>query len=342
MQSNLAVAHAAADPVLAIERLTVSFATDSGLVSAVDGVSLRVGPREKVGLVGESGSGKSVTSLAVMRLLACPPATISARTIALEGTELQAISEREMQAIRGNRVSMVFQDPMSALNPVFTVGHQIAEAYWAHKKCNYREAWDRAVAMLRRVGIPSPDSRAHSYPHQLSGGMRQRVMIAMALICEPALLIADEPTTALDVTVQAQVLELIDELSRDMGMSVLLITHDLGVVAEVAEHLVVLYAGQVVEEGPVDKLLSQPKHPYTRGLVRSIPKFPPEHGEERARLQAIEGIVPDMRRLPVGCRFADRCSMVVDECRKKPPELVAIDPESARRSRCFRAAEVQL
>ena len=333
--------------LLSVKDLVTSFGTDSGRLRAVAGVSFDVPEATNVGLVGESGCGKSVTALSILRLLPVPPAEIERGEIELEGKNLLALPEREMRRIRGNDISMIFQEPMTSLNPVYTVGSQIVEAIRLHQDKSRGEAWERTVEMLRLVGIPSPDVNARAYPHQLSGGMRQRVMIAMALACQPRLLIADEPTTALDVTIQAQILELLRKLQREMKMSVLLITHDLGVVAEFCEHVVVMYAGQVVESAKAAAMFARPRHPYTRGLLASIPRprdiAPPSDGDDtrsrpRVRLPTIEGMVPDLRRLGRGCRFADRCDMVIDVCRASEPELVTV--EEGRLSRCFRADEV--
>jgi oligopeptide/dipeptide ABC transporter ATP-binding protein len=321
-----------------VRDLVTSFRADSGTLRAVDGVSLEVPEGANVGLVGESGCGKSVTALSILRLLPTPPATIEKGAIELKGKNLLGLAEGEMRRIRGNEISMIFQEPMTSLNPVYTVGAQIVEAVRLHQKKSRGEAWDRAVEMLRLVGIPSPDVNARAYPHQLSGGMRQRVMIAMALACEPGLLIADEPTTALDVTIQAQILELLRKLQREMKMSVLLITHDLGVVAEFCEHVYVMYAGRVVESAPAKELFAAPKHPYTRGLLDSLPRAGGAGNAGRTRLPTIEGMVPDLRALPRGCRFADRCQMAVPACTETEPELVAL--EGGRASRCIRANEV--
>jgi peptide/nickel transport system ATP-binding protein len=326
--------------LLSVKDLVTSFRTDTGRLRAVAGVSFDVPEATNVGLVGESGCGKSVTALSILRLLPSPPAEIEGGAIELDGKNLLALREREMRSIRGNEISMIFQEPMTSLNPVYTVGSQIVEAVRLHQDKSRGEAWTRAVEMLRLVGIPSPDVNARAYPHQLSGGMRQRVMIAMALACQPRLLIADEPTTALDVTIQAQILELLRKLQREMKMSVLLITHDLGVVAEFCEYVVVMYAGQVVETGKAKEMFDHPRHPYTRGLLASLPKprAETEGGVRLRRLPTIEGMVPDLRRLGRGCRFAERCIMVAPACREAEPELVSVG--EGRLSRCFRASEV--
>jgi len=322
-------------PLLRVRDLVTTFRTDAGVLKAVDRVSFDVPRGETVALVGESGCGKSVTALSILRLLASPPARIEAGTVELEGRDLLTLPEREMRAVRGDVVSMIFQEPMTSLNPVYTVGWQIMEAWRLHRKKSRGEARARAAELLRLVGIADPDTTADAFPHQLSGGQRQRVMIAMALACEPKLLLADEPTTALDVTIQAQILALLGDLQRRFSMSVLLITHDLGLVAEHARQVIVMYAGRVVERAPVRDLFARPMHPYTRGLLESVPRA----GDGlRKRLRAIEGLVPDMRRLPPGCRFADRCPMRVERCSQAEPELETVAP--GRESRCFRSAEV--
>ena len=313
-----------------------SFRTDEGAVRAVDEASFEVDAGTTLGLVGESGCGKSVTALSIMRLLPEPAGRVERGRVELDGKNLLDLPERAMQGVRGNVVSMIFQEPMTSLNPVYTVGTQIVEAIRIHQRKTRAEARAHAIEMLKLVGIPSPESNVDAYPHQLSGGMRQRVMIAMALACKPRVLIADEPTTALDVTIQAQILELLKKLQEQMGMAVLLITHDLGVIAEYAKDVVVMYAGRVVERAPVKGLFESPRHPYTKGLLGSIPRA--ARGGERKRLPTIEGMVPDMRDLPKGCRFADRCSMVIDDCRKAEPTLDEVEP--GRFARCIRAKEV--
>jgi peptide/nickel transport system ATP-binding protein len=305
--------------LLEIDGLVTEFATEHGRVRAVDGVSLRVERGQTVGLVGESGCGKSVTALSVMRLIADPPGRVTGGQVRLSGTDLLALTEKEMRARRGKSLSMIFQEPMTSLNPVFTVGDQVAEAVRVHERATRAGAWARAVEMLRLVGIPAPDTRARAYPHQLSGGMRQRVMIAMALACRPELLIADEPTTALDVTVQAQILELLGRLRQELGMAVLLITHDLGVVAETCDQVVVMYAGRVVEEAPATRLFAGPRHPYTAGLLASVPRL----DQVGARLTEIPGMVPPLHARPPGCKFQDRCSRVLERCRAEEPGLEA-------------------
>ena len=303
--------------LLQIDGLRTVFDTSDGEAVAVDGVSLEVGEGETIGIVGESGCGKSVTALSVMRLIQSPPGRIAAGRILFDGRDLLELEEPEMRRIRGNDIAMVFQEPMTSLNPVFTVGYQIGEALRLHRGLGKHEAEQEAVRMLELVEIPEPAARASDYPHQLSGGMRQRVMIAMALSCEPRLLIADEPTTALDVTIQAQVLDLLTSLKQKMGMAVMLITHDLGVVAEQAQRMIVMYAGRVVEEGPVDRVLADPMHPYTRGLLASQPVF----GEAGAHLDTIRGMVPRLTELPAGCRFRDRCDLAEERCAREDPSL---------------------
>ncbi|MFT4572410.1 MAG: oligopeptide/dipeptide ABC transporter ATP-binding protein [Hyphomicrobiaceae bacterium] len=303
--------------MLTVRDLVVGFDTHSGFLTAVDGVGFSVDAGESVAIVGESGCGKSVTALSIMRLLPVPPAKIMSGTIEFDGRNLLELSEREMRDVRGNDAAMIFQEPMTSLNPVLTVGFQIAEALRVHRSLSKREAAAEAVRMLELVEMPDPEDRVHSYPHELSGGMRQRVMIAMALSCEPRLLIADEPTTALDVTIQAQVLELLASLKKRLGMALLLITHDLGVVAEHTERVVVMYAGRVVETGPVAQVFETPLHPYTQGLLRSVPRL----GGERGELATIPGTVPALDALPSGCRFRDRCPLAEAECAEKDPAL---------------------
>ena len=322
-------------PLLRVRDLVTSFRTDAGRLRAVDHVSFDVPRASTVALVGESGCGKSVTALSILRLVATPPGVVESGAIELEGRDLLQLPEREMRAVRGDAVSMIFQEPMTSLNPVYTVGWQIMEAIRLHRQKSRRDARARAVELLRLVGIPEPDTHVDSYPHQLSGGQRQRVMIAMALACEPKLLVADEPTTALDVTIQAQILELLRELQQRLSMSILLITHDLGVVAENAQDVVVMYAGRVVERATVRDLFARPMHPYTRGLLESIPSAKPAASR---RLRTIEGMVPDLRRLPAGCRFTDRCPMRIEKCSQEEPPLEQVAP--GRWSRCWRATEV--
>ena len=320
------------EPLLRIDGLSVVFQTLDGPLRVVEDVDFVIHSGEVLGLVGESGSGKSVTSLAIMRLLG-DQGSIETGTVRLGGTELTALSDAEMLSVRGNRVSMIFQEPMTSLNPVYTVGFQIAEVMIQHLKIGRHDAVERAVQFMRQVGIPAAGQRVGDYPHQLSGGMRQRVMIAMALACRPSLLIADEPTTALDVTIQAQILDLVSTLRRETGTAVLMITHDLGVVATTADRVVVMYAGQIVEEAPAAALFATPRHPYTRLLLRSIPQV----SEKRPRLDAIEGTTPSPTHFPSGCRFHPRCPDAVDRCRDAMPVLE--HGGDGRRVRCWRADE---
>jgi len=306
------------EPLLSVRDLQLAFQTEEGRTTALRGVSFDVHAGKILGVVGESGSGKSVTSLSVMRLLPSPPAEILGGSIRFDGRELLSLREGEMRALRGRDIAMIFQEPMSSLNPVHRVGAQIAEAILAHEKVSKGEAHERAVALLEKVGIPDPRERARAYPHELSGGMRQRVMIAIALACGPRLLIADEPTTALDVTIQAQILDLLRALRAELGMSIVLITHDLGVVAELADEIAVMYAGRVVEHAPVDELFARPRHPYTRGLLESLPSY--HDNLSRARLPTIPGVVPDLRSLPPGCAFEPRCPRAEAICREVDPE----------------------
>ncbi len=317
--------------LLEVKDLRTEFPTRRGVVRAVDNVTFSVDAGETVAVVGESGSGKSVTSLSIMRLLQAP-GHVANGSITFDGKDLLALSEKEMQQVRGGQISMIFQEPMTSLNPVYRVGDQIVEAIRLHTSMSKQDAWTRAVEMLRVVGIPSPEERARDYPHQMSGGMRQRVMIAMALSCNPKLLIADEPTTALDVTIQAQILDLIYNLREEFNMGVLLITHDLGVVSEVADRVVVMYCGQVVEQSPVDQLFEQPLHPYTLGLLDSIPRLEDDDSE---RLFMIRGQVPNPLDMPPGCPFSDRCDRCMDVCRTRMPELREIEGQPGRSVRCF-------
>ena len=323
-------------PILQVENLRTWFRTDAGVARAVDGVSFHVNPGETLGIVGESGSGKSVTSLSVMRLIPQPPGRIEPGSRILcrgvKGVEdLATAPESRMRQIRGNDIAMIFQEPMTSLNPVFTVGDQIMESLRLHQGLSRKAARNRAIEMLQLVGIPIPKQRIDEYPHQLSGGMRQRVMIAIALACDPRLLIADEPTTALDVTIQAQILELLNRLQSEMGMSIILITHDLGVVAETCDRVIVMYAGQVFEEGPVTDVFRDPQNPYTEGLLRSMPRL----GQKIDRLAVIPGVVPAPTHWPSGCRFYDRCPYHWDKTRDEEPPLFEIGP--GRRNKCWLA-----
>jgi len=314
---------APAKPLLEIDNLQTHFFTAGGVVRAVDGVSWGVNTGETLGVVGESGCGKSVTALSILRLVADPPGRIVGGAIRFEGINLLELSESEMEAIRGNHISMIFQEPMTSLNPLMTIGRQISEAIALHRGLSRRDALDQAIEMLRRVHIPEPERRVEAYPHQLSGGMRQRAMIAMALSCNPKLLIADEPTTALDVTIQAQILDLMRELQETLGTAVILITHDMGVVAENADRVVVMYAGRKVEEASADDLFERPGHPYTKGLLGSLPNLEvvARTDARRARLNEIKGMVPSLANLPQGCSFAPRCGFATAECRAQFPPL---------------------
>jgi peptide/nickel transport system ATP-binding protein len=327
------------DPILTVDNLSVDFLTDTGWATVVQDVSFRVGAGETVGIVGESGSGKTVTSMAVMGLIPQPPGRIPSGSIKLEGVDLLTLSKKHLEDVRGDRMSMIFQEPMTSLNPAYTVGDQIAETMRRHLGLSRKDSKRRAVEMLSRVHIPNASRRAASYPHEFSGGMRQRVMIAMALCCEPTLLIADEPTTALDVTVQAQVLELIKEIQQDMGMAILFITHDLGVVADVCDRVVVMYAGQVVEQASAVDVFHNPTHPYTDGLLRSMPAMAARTG----KLHSIDGHPPMVGAFPDGCRFHPRCTFAVDECRTGPSGDVALEQVTPTQiSRCLRVGDIEL
>jgi oligopeptide/dipeptide ABC transporter ATP-binding protein len=322
------------DILLEVRDLQTHFFTDDGVVRAVDGVSYTVHAGETLAVVGESGSGKSVTALSILRLVAMPPGRIVAGSIAFRGRDLLSLSESEMRAIRGKEISMIFQEPMTSLNPVYTCGEQILEVLMLHENMPRAAARAQAIELMKKTGIPSPEQRVDEYPHQMSGGMRQRVMIAMALACKPALLIADEPTTALDVTIQAQILDLLKRLRAELGMAVLLITHDLGVVAETADRVAVMYAGQVVEYCGVREAFRATRHPYTAGLLASLPRL----GAERERLRVIPGNVPNPVRFPAGCRFHPRCPIAVERCRSEQPQLR--DVGGGHLARCFRAEEI--
>ena len=311
--------------LLDIKGLKTHFKTDDGWLHAVDGVDISVDARETVCVVGESGCGKSVTAMSVLKLLPMPPGRIVAGQVLWQGRDLVPLNAEEMRKIRMKEIAIVFQEPMTSLNPVYTVGEQIGEGLRLHENLSKKDAMERAVQMLRKVNIPTPERRINDYPHQFSGGMRQRVMIAMALSCSPKLLIADEPTTALDVTIQAQILDLLAELKAEMGMAVMLITHAMGVVAEVAQRVVVMYAGKVVEEAPVRELFAHPRHPYSQGLIRSIPRI--DLGAlAKPRLEAIPGSVPKLIAPKPGCRFAGRCKYVQDKCREIDPPLREVSP----------------
>jgi peptide/nickel transport system ATP-binding protein len=313
-----------AERLLEIRGLKTHFRTDDGMVRAVDGVDLTIDRGETLGVVGESGCGKTVTAMTVLKLIQMPPGKIVDGSVLWQGRDLVPLAAEEMRKIRSKEIAIIFQEPMTSLNPVYTVGQQIAESIRLHEGLNRHDAMDRAVEMLRLVNIPTPERRVHAYPHQFSGGMRQRVMIAMALACNPKLLIADEPTTALDVTIQAQILDLLGEMKSRFGMAIMLITHAMGVVAETAQRVVVMYAGRVVEEAPVERLFGRPLHPYTQGLIRSIPRIDKDAGK-RARLEAIGGMVPSLTDPPPGCRFAPRCRSVTPGCTVVMPELREIE-----------------
>ena len=317
--------------LLEVKNLRTQFPTRAGLVKAVDGVSFSIGEGELLGLVGESGCGKSITALSIMRLISSP-GKITGGSILFKGEDLVSASPDRLRGIRGNDIAMIFQDPMTSLNPVFTVGEQIAEALRLHRNLDRKQAREAAIEAMREVSIPSPERRVLDYPHQLSGGMRQRVMIAMALACDPELLIADEPTTALDVTIQAQILELLNELRVSRKLAVLLITHDLGVVAEVADRVCVMYTGKIVEESGVDELFADPKHPYTRGLLRSVPKLTEAGLAKAHRLQTIDGTVPSPTNLPYGCHFAPRCEFRMEICTEG--EIPLVEQPSGAKVRC--------
>jgi peptide/nickel transport system ATP-binding protein len=323
---------ATAENLLEIRDLVTEFDTEQGIIRAVDHISFEIPRGTTLGIVGESGCGKSVTALSIMRLIPTPPGRILGGPIRYEGKNLLELTDRQMQGIRGNEISMIFQEPMTSLNPVFTTGDQVAEAVVLHQGKTKREAMQIAVEMFKLVGIPEPEERVTNYPHQMSGGMRQRVMIAMALACKPELLIADEPTTALDVTIQAQILELLAKLQRELDMSIMLITHDLGVVAETCDQVVVMYAGRIVERASTKALFEKPRHPYTNGLLRSVPTYtgPGEDAGERHRLTEIPGMVPSLYELPVGCKFQDRCPKVQPLCREVEPELYELGDSLVR------------
>ena len=317
--------------LLKIRDLRTYFFTDEGVAKAVDGVDLELEEGGTLGVVGESGCGKSVTALSIMRLIPDPPGKIVKGEITFNGIDLLNLSEAEMRKIRGRSISMIFQEPMTSLNPVFQIGDQISEVLRLHEGVSRKEAWNRSIEMLKMVGIPAPERRVSEYPHQLSGGMRQRAMIAMALACTPKVMIADEPTTALDVTIQAQILELMNSLQKEKGMSLILITHNLGVIAETARQVAVMYAGRIVEYTNVRSIFAAPKHPYTQGLLKSIPRLDEHHGRKQ-KLEVIPGLVPSLLDLPVGCKFSNRCKYVFDRCVEEPPLL---EPGSGHLVRCW-------
>jgi oligopeptide/dipeptide ABC transporter ATP-binding protein len=320
--------------LVSVDNLRTYFHTEAGVAKAVDGVSFSLRHGETLGIVGESGCGKSVTALSMMRLVPSPPGRIESGEIFFEGINVLALSKSEMRKIRGNKISMIFQEPMTSLNPVFRIGRQISEAIRLHQGFSKKEALEQAVEMLQRVGIPSPRRRVFDYPHQMSGGMRQRVMIAMAMSCRPKLMIADEPTTALDVTIQAQILNLMQKLKEETRMSIILITHNMGVVAETVQNVIVMYAGKVVEQAPVKDLFKNACHPYTEGLLRSIPRL--DRIQKRGKLRVIPGIVPNLLHLPEGCKFNDRCEKSLPRCLKEDPPLIEI--ASGHACRCWRFA----
>ncbi|MGO1296860.1 MAG: ABC transporter ATP-binding protein [Vibrio sp.] len=332
------------DPLLSVKNLAVEFNTDKGVARAINGISFDVMPGETLAIVGESGCGKSVSSLAVMGLIPSPPGNIVAGSIRFQGQELVGLNDKAYRSLRGNDISMIFQEPMTALNPVLKISTQMIDVIRNHNDISKKEAKQRAIDMLRTVGIPAPEKRVNEYPHQLSGGMRQRVMIAMALSCHPSLLLADEPTTALDVTIQAQVMQEMVRLKDELDMSMVLVTHDLGVVAESCDRVVVMYCGEVIEQGSVQEIFAQPKHPYTHGLLRSIPVV---RDQKVRRLPTVEGVVPDLFNLPSGCRFADRCPHATDICHQEAPQLESITTlEASHHSRfghqvaCFHHEEI--
>jgi oligopeptide/dipeptide ABC transporter ATP-binding protein len=324
--------------LLSIENLAASFETDDGRVNVLDRISFDVNRGETLGLVGESGCGKSVTALAVMRLLPKPSGRIDGGSITYDGTDLLSLSARQMHGVRGRKIAMIFQEPMTALNPVHRVGAQLGEVYRIHfPDMSDEESRAAQLDMLIKVGIPAPEKRLREYPHQLSGGMRQRVMIAMALACKPDILIADEPTTALDVTTQNQILGLMRELQREINMSIIFITHDLGVIAEMCSRVIVMYAGRIVEQAPVRDLFNSPRHPYTRGLLESIPRL---ETPAKSELKIIEGMVPHLKDIPAGCRFRTRCDYSIEECGRKDPPLENIDGSASHTAACIRWREI--
>ncbi|XWN34911.1 MAG: ABC transporter ATP-binding protein [Roseivirga sp.] len=318
-----------AEKILEVKQLVTQFRTAQGIVTAVDGVDFELYKGQSLGIVGESGSGKSTIALSIMRLIAPPTGIVAQGEVLLQGQDLLQLSEQDMQAMRGNKISMIFQEPMTSLNPVYTVGDQIQETLLLHQSMKPQEARDRCIELLQLVGIPAPEKRIREYPHQLSGGMRQRIMIAMALACEPTILIADEPTTALDVTIQAQILDLMRKLQEETNMGIVLITHDLGVVAEMCDEVAVMYCGKIVERAAVQTLFSRPAHPYTQGLLASIPSLEHVQAEKLQRLPTIEGTVPSLSQLPLGCNFQARCQRADEACRGKQgdPTLREVAPQ---------------
>jgi oligopeptide/dipeptide ABC transporter ATP-binding protein len=321
--------------LLKVDDLHTEFSTPEGLVKAVDGLSFTVTRGQTLGILGESGCGKSVTALSILNLISRPAGNISRGTMVFDNLNLERLSDKQMRQVRGNRISMIFQEPMTSLNPLYTVGDQIAEVFTAHHRVRRKTAMARAVVMLEKVGIPSPEKRANEYPHQLSGGMRQRVMIAIALACRPELLIADEPTTALDVTIQAQILDLMMELKQEYGMAMMMITHDLGVIAEVSDYVLVMYAGQAMEYAPAETLFDNPRHPYTKEIMQSVPRLGEKFIRGRKPLDEIPGIVPSLHHLPPGCLFEPRCREAKDLCKHQKPPLK--DLEKTVKCRCWLA-----
>lgn len=323
------------EKILTVENLVTQFNTEGGPIIPVNGVSFNVYKGKTLGIVGESGSGKSMTALSIMRLIAQPMGEIISGNIWLDGQDLLQVSDRTMRTIRGNKIGMIFQEPMTSLNPVFTVGYQIKEALTFHQNISKKEAERQTIELLTLVGIPAPEKRIHEYPHQLSGGMRQRIMIAMALSSKPSVLIADEPTTALDVTIQAQILDLMAKLQEELKMGIILITHDLGVVAEVCHEVAVMYAGKIIEYAPVEELFSHPKHPYTHGLLASIPSLEAVKDQTRKRLETIKGVVPDLNKLPLGCSFQDRCFRVQEDCKGEKGHPTLNEKAAQHLAACF-------
>jgi len=321
-------------PILQVKNLKTYFKTENGIAHAVDDVSFNLNAGETLGIVGESGCGKSVTSLSIMRLIDQPPGFFAGGEILFKGENLLEMNDDQIRNIRGNKISMIFQEPMTSLNPVFTIGNQIIEAIQLHQKLDFEKSRKKAIEMLDLVGIPAPDQRIDEYPHQLSGGMRQRVMIAISLSCNPEILIADEPTTALDVTIQAQILELIQQLQNELNLAVIMITHDLGVISEICNRVIVMYAGQVVEQGTIKEIFKSPKHPYTNGLMKSIPII----GENKnTELYNIKGLVPNATEFPNGCHFHPRCEFVVNKCKEQLPNIESITNNSEHVVRCWEA-----
>lgn len=320
--------------LLEINDLKTYFYTDYGVIKAVDGINLQMHEKETLGIVGESGCGKSITGLSILRLIPTPPGKIVEGEIIFHGQDLLKLSEKEMRKIRGNKISMIFQEPMTSLNPVFTIGNQIAEAITLHQGLKGKEANEKTIEMLRIVGIPGPEERINHYPHQMSGGMRQRVMIAMAISCSPTLLIADEPTTALDVTIQAQILDLLKDLKQKLNMALILISHDLGIIAETAERIGVMYAGSIMEYAETLAIFHHPRNPYTQGLLRSLPY----HQKRKSRFKTIPGQVPDPLHLPSGCKFNPRCDLVIEKCKQLEPDFKEVSP--GHWSKCHRSEEM--